>query len=255
MNEKMKQILNDEETLRFESFSNADALRLGNIIINLAKNRFEKGISLQIEVKDMILFSYFMEGTTARNQYWMHAKKNVVHHYGNSSHYVHEMFAEKGLDFHEASHLPSSDYQAEGGSFPLVVNKEGLVGTITVSGLTSEADHDLVVEGIKCFLSTDRIQHMVVFNLCHEPDSLQAKQFLQDGYNQLTQIPTVEEFQVLSQVSVKCGFMYGFSMFFNNKAAYDFYNLHPLHVDFVENRWLKEVVDFQEIDLTVKSVI
>lgn len=253
MNDTMKLILEDELNLRFESFTPEDALRLGNIIINLAKSRYEKGISVQIEKNNLILFSHFMEGTTDRNQYWMNAKRNVVHHYGNSSHYVHEMFAEKGLDFHEASNLPKSDYQAEGGSFPLVINKDGLVGTITVSGLVSVDDHNLVVDGIKVFLSSDRIQHMVVFNLMYPVGSAEAEQFLADGKRILSQIPTVESFEVLNQVSSKCGYTYGFSMFFNHREAYDFYNLHPLHVDFVENRWLKEVIDFQEIDLTLKA--
>jgi hypothetical protein len=37
-------------------------------------------------------------------------------------------------------------------------------------------------------------------------------------------------------------------MVFANQADYTTYNNHPDHVAFVQNRWLKEVSDFLEID-------
>ncbi|MHB8061405.1 MAG: heme-binding protein [Ruminiclostridium sp.] len=83
----------------------------------------------------------------------MAAKKNVVNHFGNSSLYVGEMFKDMGTTFKDGSTLPLSEYQGEGGSFPLKIRGQGKIGTITVSGLTGEEDHNLAVEGIKRFLS------------------------------------------------------------------------------------------------------
>jgi stress responsive alpha/beta barrel protein len=37
-------------------------------------------------------------------------------------------------------------------------------------------------------------------------------------------------------------------MEFADRAAYETYNEHPEHVTFVQERWLAEVTDFQEID-------
>jgi len=37
-------------------------------------------------------------------------------------------------------------------------------------------------------------------------------------------------------------------MEFASQQAYDQYNNHPDHVAFVQNRWIKEVEDFLEID-------
>lgn len=39
-------------------------------------------------------------------------------------------------------------------------------------------------------------------------------------------------------------------MEFDDQAGYDTYNLHPLHVAFVRDRWVPEVADFLEIDYT-----
>ena len=49
-------------------------------------------------------------------------------------------------------------------------------------------------------------------------------------------------------MSVKNKYQYGFSMVFANQEDYSTYNNHPDHVAFVQDRWMKEVTDFLEID-------
>lgn len=95
------------------------------------------------------------------------------------------------------------------------------------------------------------IIHTVAFNLMHESNSPEARKFLEDGRRLLSSIPTVQQFEVRKETSSKNDFEYGFSMKFADQAAYDTYNEHPIHVDFVENRWKKEVKDFMELDYIV----
>lgn len=97
-------------------------------------------------------------------------------------------------------------------------------------------------------LNTDEIQHMVIFNLPYKKGSGKASKFLNDGNRILTGIPVVRDFQVFLQVSEKNDYQYGFSMVFSNQEDYSTYNNHPDHVAFVEERWMKEVTDFLEID-------
>jgi len=97
-------------------------------------------------------------------------------------------------------------------------------------------------------LGDTQIQHGVIFTLKYEKGSPEAKKFLLDGKNLLTSIPVVNNFQVFDQVSAKNDFQYGFTMVFNSKEDYQTYNEHPTHVGFVEERWMKEVTDFLEID-------
>jgi len=52
----------------------------------------------------------------------------------------------------------------------------------------------------------------------------------------------------MKAIEEKTDFDFGFSMEFASQADYDAYNAHPDHVKFVEERWKKEVVRFQEID-------
>ena len=99
-----------------------------------------------------------------------------------------------------------------------------------------------------CSLEKGEIQHMVIFNLSYPEGSAEVEKFLADGTNILTGIPVVRNFQAFKQVSVKNDYQYGFSMVFSNREDNSTYNNHPDHVAFVQDRWLKEVTDFLEID-------
>ena len=91
------------------------------------------------------------------------------------------------------------------------------------------------------------IRHTVTFRLKHRPGLPEEAAFLADSLA-LATIPGVKRFQQLRQVSPKNDFHYGFSMEFDDQAAYDGYNNHPYHVAFVRDRWIPEVEAFLEID-------
>ena len=95
---------------------------------------------------------------------------------------------------------------------------------------------------------TDHITHSVFFTLHHPENSPEEAAFLEDSFQILSTIPGVEQFQVLRETSPKNPYRFGFAMKFENQAAYDDYSAHPDHTAYVENRWLKEVENFQEID-------
>ncbi len=96
---------------------------------------------------------------------------------------------------------------------------------------------------------TVMIQHTVIFRLKHPAGSAAERDFLQAAAT-LAQIPGVERFQCLRQVSAKNAFTLGLSMEFADAAAFQAYNQHPDHARFVQDRWLPEVEDFLEIDYT-----
>ncbi|ESQ84771.1 hypothetical protein AEAC466_06865 [Asticcacaulis sp. AC466] len=93
------------------------------------------------------------------------------------------------------------------------------------------------------------IRHIVPFRLTHAHGSAAEADFLVAN-RRLADIPGVENFELLRQVSPKSNFDFCVSMAFADQAAYEAYNTHPAHVDFVQTRWLVDVADFMEIDLT-----
>jgi hypothetical protein len=95
-----------------------------------------------------------------------------------------------------------------------------------------------------------RIRHTVSFRLRHPAGSDAERNFLDDA-DRLGEIPGVEAFELLAEVSPKNEFRFGISMEFADAAAYEAYNEHPEHVRFVEQRWMSEVEEFLEIDYAV----
>ena len=93
------------------------------------------------------------------------------------------------------------------------------------------------------------IRHSVILKL-KDTLSEQEKQAFFEAVDTLADIPNVQKFEVLNQVSVKNKFEFGISMEFDNQEQYDIYSNHPVHVDFIQTFWIPNVEDFLEIDYT-----
>lgn len=92
------------------------------------------------------------------------------------------------------------------------------------------------------------VLHTVVFRLVHEAGSAEEAAFLDAARSTLGSIPGVEDFTVRRQVSPKSDLTVQFSMRFADRRAYEAYDGHPDHVEFVATRWVPEVAAFQEHD-------
>ena len=91
------------------------------------------------------------------------------------------------------------------------------------------------------------MEHSVTFRLKHPGGSLAEADFL-SAAAELVAIPGVRDFQLRRQVSPKNAHAFGLSMKFESEEEFKVYAKHPLHVEFVEKRWIPEVEDFQEAD-------
>jgi len=96
------------------------------------------------------------------------------------------------------------------------------------------------------------IRHTVAFRLKHIPGSTAERDFLQAAC-ELAKIEGVQKFECLRQSSRKNSFTFGLSMEFADEAAYTFYNDHPEHTAFVQQRWIPEVVEFMELDYVANA--
>ncbi len=97
-------------------------------------------------------------------------------------------------------------------------------------------------------LTPGRIRHSVSFALSHPAGSPEEADFIAAAARLAEVVPGVEAFEVLRELSPKNAFVHGLSMEFADRAAYEAYNEHPEHIAFVQERWLAEVNDFQEVD-------
>ncbi|NCB52891.1 MAG: heme-degrading domain-containing protein [Clostridia bacterium] len=144
-----------ENALVFPEFGNEDALKLGLLIVDVAKE-YGWAMAVNIEVCDTRYFSYLMPGTTAENLNYMRRKINLVHYSGHSSYFCHHQLIVKGKDLVKDHGLSDADYVAVGGSFPIKIRGGAMIGTVTVSGRPHKEDHQLVTEAISRFLGSNK---------------------------------------------------------------------------------------------------
>ncbi|WP_433265012.1 heme-degrading domain-containing protein [Actinosynnema sp. CS-041913] len=149
----LEALAEQEERLVFTSFTNEDALALGTLMVDAAR---EQGLPVVVSVRRgrQRLFHAALPGTSADNDGWIERKSRVVDRYGRSSFWVGESFRAQGKSFEADSYLDPREYSAHGGVFPVNIAGVGLVGTVGVSGLPQADDHAFVVAQVERFLTT-----------------------------------------------------------------------------------------------------
>ena len=141
-------LLAEEPTLTLPRFSEADALRLGMILVDLAK-----GLPVVINIRNghRTFFHAALPGSAALNENWARRKSNTALLAGRASLIVGRMNADKGRTL-ATDGLAEVDYADHGGAVPIFVMGVGMVAVATVSGLPQVEDHQLVVRGILALL-------------------------------------------------------------------------------------------------------
>lgn len=149
---KMLEVIDEQESrLVFSEFTNETALKIGLIIIENAKKENKK-ITIDIAKSGHQLFHYSFDGTSPDNDQWVERKNRVVNRFFKSSLYIQALLKHEGKSIEEKYHISSFDYCPYGGAFPIIIKNVGVVGIITVSGLTEEEDHGMVVSAIEEYL-------------------------------------------------------------------------------------------------------
>ena len=121
-----KEVLQLEKELSFQEFNNHDVYQLGQIIVNhIEKNQLK------------------MDGK--KGVVWLDRKQKTVEKYGHSSYYIYLENEENGT--YQADEKDES-FVICGGGFPLIIQNE-LRGSILVSGLAHDEDHQVIVDCLR----------------------------------------------------------------------------------------------------------
>jgi uncharacterized protein (UPF0303 family) len=146
-----KILLQQETDFKLISFTNKDAISLGQELLKIATSE-NAPVVVQVRMGDQIIFHAALTGSSTENDWWINRKCRVVEKFKHSSIYVRVMFEEKNQNFEEDSGLDNELYAAHGGAFPIFVG-EDLVAIAAVSGLPQVQDHQMLLTGLKNFLN------------------------------------------------------------------------------------------------------
>lgn len=145
-----------EDALQLDSFDHADAWRLGTLITEIAIAAGH-GVGIDIRRPGLILFRSALPGIAPDQQVWLERKAAVTLRMETSSAAFEARMAEAGVDPTAIGWLDSG-YAVTGGSFPIRVKGTGVVAAATASGLSSQDDHDLIVEGLRALIAEKAAQ-------------------------------------------------------------------------------------------------
>jgi len=148
--DRMALLVAQEAGLVLDSCDRGDAWRLGTAMVERAL-RDRLSVIIDIRGPGVVLFRAALAGTTAENQAWLDRKAETVFRFEASTALLTERFAAQGVDAWTAPWFDTKRFTTAGGSVPVRVRGIGVVAAVTVSGLTSEEDHDFAVESLDAF--------------------------------------------------------------------------------------------------------
>lgn len=150
--EEIKKMTEEQEKeLRFEHFSNKDALDLG---IFITDKIYEENMQLAVAIRRLngaIIYQHMTDGTNHINQNWMERKFNTVSYFERSSLGAWALEAISGETV-EVHGLAKEDFIFVGGGFPIRLKTGEMVAVLTVSNLYHEDDHKFIVKVLSEYL-------------------------------------------------------------------------------------------------------
>ncbi len=142
--DRVSELVGQETRFVLDSFDHQAAWRLGTLMVERAL-REHAPIIIDIRRPSMVLFRSALAGTTGENEAWLERKARTVLRFETSTALLAARFAAQGVDPSAADWFDTERFAAAGGSFPLRVRGVGVVAAVTVSGLSSDEDHDFII--------------------------------------------------------------------------------------------------------------
>lgn len=140
-----------ENQLVFKTFDEITALEVGQALVSQALAD-KAPVVIDIRTPDRTLFHAALPGSSPDNDHWARRKSNVALRFHRASMRIGELNRSKDRGVTPDLGLDPLDYADHGGSFPVRLGSL-VVAAITVSGLKSQEDHDMIVKVLEDYLA------------------------------------------------------------------------------------------------------
>jgi uncharacterized protein (UPF0303 family) len=139
-----------EERLRFASFDEAAAWRLGSAMREKALAA-KLPFVIDIRTGTRPLFYAALPGSVPENADWVRRKVNTLYRFEAATYRVGLEHKLSGKAFDQTRGINPIDFAPAGGGFPIRIGSV-VIGAVTVSGVPQRDDHNFVVENLAAFL-------------------------------------------------------------------------------------------------------
>ena len=146
-----KRLLDEEQILKLPSFTNNDAIEIGQIAVTLGSQR-KLPIAIEVRIDEWIVFHASLEGSKPENDWWIDRKVAVVNLNQHSTMFERVSAEERGVDWHKENGVTDETHAIHGGAIPLITD-DGFKGILIISGLPQVEDHLLAIEVLTEFLA------------------------------------------------------------------------------------------------------
>lgn len=149
--DRIAELTAHESRFLLDGFDHTSAWRLGQLMVERALDA-DASVIIEIRRPELVLFRAALTGTNAENEAWLDRKARTVFRYEASTALVGARFEAQGVDVWTAGWFDSDRFTVAGGSFPVRVRGVGVVAAVTVSGLTSDEDHDFIIASLDAYV-------------------------------------------------------------------------------------------------------
>lgn len=136
-----------EELLVFDKFDQEDVWKFAQKCVELATDKYKKGVAIRVILEGTLVFSYLMKDSNIENNWWMEKKLNVV-----AKTQVSSLRSSIEYEFGVHKKEPWCDelgqYALCGGCIPIWRKDRSIIGYVLISNLTHECDHQLAADAL-----------------------------------------------------------------------------------------------------------
>ena len=115
-------LLEEEKILKLPTFTNSDAIEIGQIAVTLGSQR-NLPIAIEVRISEWIVFHASLEGSKPENDWWINRKVAVVKLKQHSTMYERVSAEERGIDWHKENNVQNETHAIHGGALPLITNQ------------------------------------------------------------------------------------------------------------------------------------
>ncbi len=146
--EKWNEILKQqEEKLRYDSFTRKQALELGLLIAEIAEQKYHGSVAIRIVEDETTVFAYKMEGATLEADWWMTNKLAASRLTGMSS--LRALTASRSGELDASWKEREENFFVCGGCIPIFMkNERKTFAYVMVSGMEHWDDHQVIADAM-----------------------------------------------------------------------------------------------------------